>query len=75
MGIAKLNQLDITLYNTNIRAAEVALEGKQILSQGQASVLGSEKEFNNAIQSEFGNATAIGTTEHRAYQNLAILFI
>ena len=71
MGIAKLNQLDITLHNTNIRAAEVALEGKQILSQGQASVLASDKEFNNAIQSEFGNATAIGTNEHRAYQNLA----
>ena len=71
MGIAKLNQLDITLHNTNIRAAEVALEGKQILSQGQASVLASDKEFHNAIQSEFGNATAIGTNEHRAYQNLA----
>lgn len=71
MGIAKLNQLDIKLHGTNIRAAEVALEGKQILSQGQASVLGSDKEFNNAIQSEFGNATAIGTNEHRAYQNLA----
>ena len=71
MGIAKLNQLDITLHGTNIRAAEVALEGKQILSQGQASVLASDKEFNNAIQSEFGNATAIGTNEHRAYQNLA----
>ena len=71
MGIAKLNQLDITLHNTNIRAAEVALEGKQILNAGQASVLGVEKEFHNAIQSEFGNATAIGTNEHRAYQNLA----
>ncbi|HDU8502976.1 Uncharacterised protein [Acinetobacter baumannii] len=71
MGIAKLNQLDITLYGTNIRAAEVALEGKQILNAGQASVLGVEKEFHNAIQSEFGNATAIGTNEHRAYQNLA----
>ncbi|HAV5332165.1 hypothetical protein [Acinetobacter radioresistens] len=71
MGIAKLNQLDVTLHNTNIRAAEVALEGKQILNQGQASVLGAEKEFHNAIQSEFGNATAIGTNEHRAYQNLA----
>ena len=71
MGIAKLNQLDITLHNTNIRAAEVALEGKQILSSGQASILGAEKEFHNAIQSEFGNATAIGTVEHRAYQNLA----
>lgn len=71
MGIAKLNQLDISLHNTNIRAAEVALEGKQILNAGQASVLGVEKEFHNAIQSEFGNATAIGTNEHRAYQNLA----
>lgn len=71
MGIAKLNQLDVTLHNTNIRAAEVALEGKQILNAGQASVLGAEKEFHNAIQSEFGNATAIGTSEHRAYQNLA----
>lgn len=71
MGIAKLNQLDITLYGTNIRAAEVALEGKQIFNAGQASVLGVEKEFHNAIQSEFGNATAIGTNEHRAYQNLA----
>lgn len=71
MGIAKLNQLDVTLRGTNIRAAEVALEGKQILNQGQASVLGAEKEFHNAIQSEFGNATAIGTNEHRAYQNLA----
>ena len=71
MGIAKLNQLDVTLHGTNIRAAEVALEGKQILNQGQASVLGAEKEFHNAIQSEFGNATAIGTNEHRAYQNLA----
>ncbi|MFK8986670.1 hypothetical protein [Acinetobacter seifertii] len=71
MGIAKLNQLDITLHNTNIRAAEVALKGKQILNAGQASVLGVEKEFHNAIQSEFGNATAIGTNEHRAYQNLA----
>lgn len=71
MGIAKLNQLDVTLHNTNIRAAEVALEGKQILNAGQASVLGAEKEFHNAIQSEFGNATAIGTNEHRAYQNLA----
>ena len=71
MGIAKLNQLDVTLHNTNIRAAEVALEGKQILNQGQASVLGADKEFHNAIQSEFGNATAIGTNEHRAYQNLA----
>lgn len=71
MGIAKLNQLDVTLHGTNIRAAEVALEGKQILNQGQASVLGVEKEFHNAIQSEFGNAAAIGTNEHRAYQNLA----
>lgn len=71
MGIAKLNQLDITLHNTNIRAAEVALEGKQILNAGQASVLGAEKEFHNAIQAEFGNAAAIGTNEHRAYQNLA----
>lgn len=71
MGIAKLNQLDVTLHGTNIRAAEVALEGKQILNAGQASVLGAEKEFHNAIQSEFGNATAIGTSEHRAYQNLA----
>jgi len=71
MGIAKLSQLDVTLHGTNIRAAEVALEGKQILNQGQASVLGAEKEFHNAIQSEFGNATAIGTNEHRAYQNLA----
>lgn len=53
MGIAKLNQLDITLHNTNIRAAEVALEGKQILNAGQASVLGVEKEFHNEIQSEF----------------------
>ncbi|MDH1408686.1 hypothetical protein [Acinetobacter johnsonii] len=71
MGIAKLNQLDVTLHGTNIRAAEVALEGKQILNQGQASVLGAEKEFHNSIQSEFGNAAAIGTNEHRAYQNLA----
>ena len=71
MGIAKLNQLDVTLHGTNIRAAEVALEGKQILNLGQASVLGAEKEFHNAIQSEFGNAAAIGTNEHRAYQNLA----
>lgn len=71
MGIAKLNQLDIKLYGTNIRAAEVALEGKQILSTGQASILGSEKDFHNAIQSEFGNAATIGTTEHRVYQNLA----
>lgn len=71
MGIAKLNQLDVTLHNTNIRAAEVALEGKQILNAGQASVLGAEKEFHNAIQAEFGNAAAIGTNEHRAYQNLA----
>lgn len=71
MGIAKLNQLDVTLHNTNIRAAEVALEGKQILNAGQASVLGAEKEFHNAIQSEFGNAAALGTNEHRAYQNLA----
>lgn len=71
MGIAKLNQLDVTLRGTKIRAAEVALEGKQILNAGQASVLGVEKEFHNAIQSEFGNATAIGTNEHRAYQNLA----
>lgn len=71
MGIAKLNQLDVTLHGTNIRGAEVALEGKQILNQGQASVLGVEKEFHNAIQSEFGNAAAIGTNEHRAYQNLA----
>ena len=71
MGIAKLNELDVTLHGTNIRAAEVALEGKQILNQGQASVLGAEKEFHNAIQSEFGNAAAIGTGEHRAYQNLA----
>jgi len=71
MGIAKLNQLDVTLRGTNIRAAEVALEGKQILNQGQASVLGAEKEFHNSIQSEFGNAAALGTNEHRAYQNLA----
>jgi len=71
MGIAKLNQLDIVLYGTNTRAAEVALEGKQILNAGQASVLGKEKDFHNAIQSEFGNTAAIGTTEHRAYQNLA----
>ncbi|KIQ71681.1 hypothetical protein [Acinetobacter baumannii] len=71
MGIAKLNQLDVTLHGTNIRAAEVALEGKQILNQGQASVLAAEKEFHNSIQSEFGNAAAIGTNEHRAYQNLA----
>ncbi|WP_168379778.1 hypothetical protein [Acinetobacter cumulans] len=71
MGIAKLNQLDVTLHGTNIRAAEVALEGKQILNLGQASVLGVEKEFHNAIQPEFGNAAAIGTNEHRAYQNLA----
>ncbi|MGE8646238.1 hypothetical protein [Acinetobacter vivianii] len=71
VGIAKLNQMNVTLHGTNIRAAEVALEGKQILNTGQASILGSEKDFHNAIQSEFGNAAAIGTTEHRVYQNLA----
>ncbi|WP_180139572.1 hypothetical protein [Acinetobacter sp. YH12043] len=71
VGIAKLNEKDVRLTGTNIRAAEVALEGKQILNAGQASVLGAEKEFHNSIQPEFGNAAAIGTTEHRAYQNLA----
>ena len=75
IGIAKLKQMDVTINiegnRTNIRAAEIALEGKQLLSSGQASVLGAVKEFNNMIQPEFGNAAAIGTNEHRAYQNLA----
>lgn len=71
MGIAKLNQLDVTLHNTNIRAAEVALEGKQIINSGQASVLVTEKDFNNAIHPEFGNAASITSNEYRSYQNLA----
>lgn len=71
MGIAKLNQLDVVLKNTNIRAAEVALEGKQILNAGQSTVLAKEKEFSNAIRPEFGNAAALGTNEYQAYTNLA----
>lgn len=71
MGIAKLNQMDIVLHGSSIRAADVALEGKALLNAGQASVLGNEKQFHTAIQSEFGNASGLGGSEHRAYQNLA----
>lgn len=71
VGIARLQQMGIQIPKTKIQIAEIALDGKYLINNHIDGVLGNRKEFNNAVQKEFGNATGIGTTEHIAYQNLA----
>lgn len=71
MGIAKLAKMGIHLTGTNIQAADVALEGKQLINQRQDKLFAKQDSFNLQIQSEFGNAVNVGSNEHRAYQNMA----
>ena len=71
MGIAKLAKMGIHLTGTNIQAADVALEGKQLINQRQDKLFANRDAFNQQVQSEFGNAVNIGSNEHRAFQNMA----
>lgn len=71
MGIAKLAKMGIHLTGTNIQAADVALEGKQLINQRQDKLFAKQDAFNLQIQSEFGNAVSVGGNEHRAFQNMA----
>jgi hypothetical protein len=71
MGIAKLAKMGIHLTGTSIQAADVALEGKQLINQRQDKLFAKQDAFNLQIQSEFGNAAGVGTNEHRAFQNIA----
>lgn len=71
VGIAKLNQMDVILHGTNVRVADTILEGKQLLKTGEDKLLGNQKEFENQIASEFGNATTKGQLEYRTYANMA----
>lgn len=71
VGIAKLKQLDVHVPSSNLRAANLALEGKQLINQGQHAVLGDAKQFMVSISPHFGNTTAMGTPERSAYQNIA----
>ena len=71
MGIAKLAKMGIHLTGTSIEAADVALEGKQLINQRQDKLFAKQDAFNLQIQSEFGNAVGVGTNEHRAFQNMA----
>ena len=71
MGIAKLAKMGIHLTGTSIQAADVALEGKQLINQRQDKLFAKQDAFNLQIQSEFGNAAGVGSVEHRAFQNIA----
>jgi hypothetical protein len=61
MGIAKLAKMGIHLTGTSIQAADVALEGKQLINQRQDKLFAKQDAFNLQIQSEFGNAAGVGT--------------
>lgn len=71
VGVAKLNEMDIVLRGTNVRVADVILEGKHLLKTGEFKLLGNQAEFENQIASEFGNATTKGQLEYRTYANMA----
>ncbi len=71
MGITKLAKMGVYLTGTNIQAADVALEGKQLINQRQDKLFAKQDAFNLQIQSEFGNAVSVGSNEHRAFQNMA----
>lgn len=71
MGIAKLAKMGIYLTGSNIKAADVALEGKHLINQRQDKLFAKQDAFNLQIQSEFGNAVGVGSVEHRAFQNMA----
>ncbi|MEG6547669.1 hypothetical protein V6C59_17560 [Acinetobacter bereziniae] len=70
IGIANLNKMDIVLRGTNIRAADVALEGKQLINRRQDGQFASEKAIYTEMQKEFGNSVAQGSNEHSAYQHM-----
>ncbi|MBJ8445893.1 hypothetical protein [Acinetobacter bereziniae] len=71
VGVAKLNQMDVVLHGTNVRVADLILEGKHLLKTGEDKLLGSQKEFENQVASEFGNSTTKGQLEYRTYANMA----
>lgn len=71
VGIAKLKQLDVHIPSSNLRAANLALEGKQLINQGQHAVLGDAKQFILSVAPYFGNTAAMGSPERTAYQNIA----
>lgn len=71
VGVAKLNQMDIVLHGTNLRVADLVLEGKHLLQTGEDKLIGNQKEFENQIASEFGNTTSKGQLEYRTYANMA----
>ena len=71
VGIAQLKKLDVYVPGTNLKAANLALEGKQIITQGQHVVLGDPKQFILGISQHFGNTSAISSPERVAYQNIA----
>lgn len=71
VGVAKLNQMDIVFHGTDVRVADTILEGKQLMKTGEDKLLGNQKEFENQIASEFGNATTKGQLEYRTYANMA----
>ncbi len=71
VGIAMLHNKDVHLTGTNIRAADIALEGKALINGGNSKLFADEKQFHLTVQPEFGNAVGVGTSQHRAYQNLA----
>src|SRR5690606_1565512 len=71
VGIAQLKKLDVYVPGTNLKAANLALEGKQIITQGQHVVLGDPKQFILGISQHFGNTSAVSSPERVAYQNIA----
>lgn len=70
VGINRLSQLGVRLRGTNIQVAEVALEGKALISNGSAKVLVNEKELKTATGMMFGNTVGAGGIEHSTYQEL-----
>lgn len=71
VGIAQLKKLDVYVPGTKLKAANLALEGKQIITQGQHVVLGDPKQFILGISQHFGNTSAVSSPERVAYQNIA----
>lgn len=71
IGISKLKELDVFVPNTNLKAADLALEGKQIIRQGQHTVVGDAKQFMLSIAPNFGNTAQPTNPERIAYQNVA----